>query len=61
MPLVWKQAQVSRFDTAGESLSLTASCGTVFSYDVAIDGASSAPFTPANPYEAEGTASPCSN
>ena len=58
-PLVWKAAQVTRFDTVGESLMLASNCGTAFSYEVAIDGAAANPFTPADPYEAQGTATPC--
>jgi cyanophycinase-like exopeptidase len=58
-PLKWSAAHVTRFDAAGESLSPGASCGTAFSYDVAIDGAATPPFTPADPYEAQGAASPC--
>jgi cyanophycinase-like exopeptidase len=58
-PLLWPAAQVTRFDTATESLTLAADCGTAFSYDVAIDGAAATPFTPADPYEAQGTATPC--
>ncbi len=55
----WQGAQVTRFDSATESLTLASDCGTAFSYDVTIDGASASPFTPANPYEARGTANPC--
>jgi cyanophycinase-like exopeptidase len=58
-PLVWPVAQVTRFDAAAESLTLASDCGTAFSYEVAIDGASAHPFTPADPYEAQGTANPC--
>ncbi len=58
-PLVWPAAQVTRFDTASETLTLASNCGTAFSYDVAIDGAAAAPFTPADPYDAQGTANPC--
>jgi cyanophycinase-like exopeptidase len=58
-PLIWNGAMVSRFDTAGESVQVGASCGTAFSYAVSIDGSSSPPFSPANPYAAEGTATPC--
>jgi cyanophycinase-like exopeptidase len=58
-PLLWPAAQVTRFDTASESLTIAANCGTAFSYDVAIDGKAAAPFTPADPYEAQGTANPC--
>lgn len=58
-PLLWQGAQVTRFDAATESLTLASDCGTAFSYDVAIDGASASPFTPADPYEAQGTANPC--
>jgi cyanophycinase-like exopeptidase len=58
-PLLWSKAQVTRFDAAGESLSPTAACGTAFSYDVAIDGRATPPFTPADPYDAQGTATPC--
>jgi cyanophycinase-like exopeptidase len=59
-PLLWTKAQVTRFDAAGESLSPAAACGTAFSYDVAIDGAATPPYTPTDPYGAQGTASPCS-
>jgi len=59
-PLLWPTAQVTRFDTASESLTIASDCGTAFSYDVAIDGAAPAPFTPADPYEAQGTSNPCS-
>jgi cyanophycinase-like exopeptidase len=58
-PLVWPAAQVTRFDTASETLTLASDCGTAFSYDVAIDGAAAAPFTPADPYQAQGKANPC--
>jgi cyanophycinase-like exopeptidase len=58
--LVWKAAQVTRFDAVGESFDVVSSCGTAFSYDVAIDGAAATPYTPADPYEAQGTATPCS-
>jgi cyanophycinase-like exopeptidase len=58
-PLLWPAAQVTRFDTASESLTIASDCGTAFSYDVAINGASTSPFTPADPYEAQGTANPC--
>jgi cyanophycinase-like exopeptidase len=58
-PLIWNGAVVSRFDTVGESVQVGASCGTAFSYTVSIDGSSSPPFTPANPYAAQGTATPC--
>jgi cyanophycinase-like exopeptidase len=60
MPLVWPAAPVTRFDTAAESLTVLGDCGTAFSYDVAIDGSSSTPYTPADPYDAQGTSSPCS-
>ena len=60
-PLVWSAAQVTRFDSAGESLTIAADCGTAFSYPVAIDGSASPPFTPADPYEAQGTATPCTH
>jgi cyanophycinase len=59
LALVWSDAEVARFDAPGESLRLGGGCGTAFSYSVGIDGADGAPFTPANPYEAAGIASPC--
>jgi cyanophycinase-like exopeptidase len=58
-PLLWPAAPVTRFDTATESLTIISECGTAFAYDIAIDGAASAPFTPADPYDAQGTANPC--
>jgi cyanophycinase-like exopeptidase len=58
-PLAWKTASVTRFDAPGESLTFYLGCGTAFAYGVAIDGAAAAPFTPADPYDAMGAASPC--
>jgi cyanophycinase-like exopeptidase len=58
-PLVWKTARVTRFDAVGESWSIPSNCGTAFGYDVAIDGSEATPYSPANPYDAQGTASPC--
>jgi cyanophycinase-like exopeptidase len=58
-PLLWKTARITRFDTAGESLAISSDCGTAFSYDVAVDGAAATPFTPADPYSAQGSANPC--
>ena len=58
-PLVWNDAIVERFDTVDESFELSAGCGTAFSYPVSIDGSASPPYAPADPYDAEGTASPC--
>jgi cyanophycinase-like exopeptidase len=58
-PLLWSNATVSRFDSPGESLRLGSACGTAFTYQISIDGAATPPFTPANPYEAQGKATPC--
>jgi cyanophycinase-like exopeptidase len=58
-PLLWKTAGVTRFDAVGESYDFGRGCGTAFSYTVAIDGAASAPFTPADPYDAQGMSAPC--
>jgi cyanophycinase-like exopeptidase len=58
-PLVWSGARVYRFDSAGESAQIGPGCGTAFAYPVSIDGSASPPFSPANPYAAAGTATPC--
>jgi len=60
-PLVWPSAEMTRFDAMSEELSLGSDCGTAFSYDVAIDGSMPSPFTPADPYEAQGTSTPCAH
>jgi cyanophycinase-like exopeptidase len=58
-PLRWSTAQVTRFDAPGETLAAGGACGTAFSYAVAIDGSTTPPFTPADPYGAQGTSTPC--
>jgi cyanophycinase-like exopeptidase len=58
-PLLWSKAQITRFDAPGESLATQGACGTAFSYVVGIDGSSTPPFTPADPFDATGTATPC--
>jgi len=58
-PLLWTSMQVTRFDAPGESYELAQGCGTAFSYTVAVDGAASPPFTPADPYDAPGASAPC--
>ncbi|HEY8041763.1 MAG TPA: hypothetical protein VIF15_18290 [Polyangiaceae bacterium] len=58
-PLIWRAAKITRFDAPGESLVLSAGCGSAFSYEVAIDGSATPAFTPADPYEAMGTATLC--
>jgi cyanophycinase-like exopeptidase len=58
-PLLWSKAQVTRFDSLGETLAAGGACGTAFSYDVAVDGSAASAFTPADPYDAQGTATPC--
>lgn len=58
-PLLWKSVHVTRFDAPGESYAPAQGCGTAFSYAVAVDGAASPPFTPADPYDAPGASSPC--
>jgi cyanophycinase len=58
-PLEWRQSVATRFDDTGESLDVVHSCGTAFTYALAVDGAATPPFTPADPYEAQGTSSPC--
>jgi len=58
-PLVWHAANVTRFDAPGELYDRQDGCGTAFSYPIAIDGSASPPLTPADPYDAQGTSSPC--
>jgi hypothetical protein len=58
-PLRWSMAHVTRLDAPGESFSTTGACGTAFSYDVSIDGSAAPPFTPSDPYGAQGSATPC--
>jgi cyanophycinase-like exopeptidase len=59
-PLVWSNAQVTRFDAPAEALEVAAGCGTAFTYAVSIDGRNPAPFTPIDPYGAQGASMPCS-
>jgi len=58
-PLAWKSAQVTRFDAPGETFDRASACGTAFTYTVSIDGAAVPPFSPADPYEAQGVSAPC--
>jgi cyanophycinase-like exopeptidase len=58
-PLSWQHVNVTRFDATGEAFDRTRRCGTAFTYQVSIDGAASPAFAPTDPYDAQGTASPC--
>lgn len=58
-PLQWQKLLVTRLDAVGESFDVVQRCGTAFTYGVAVDGAMMPPFTPADPYEAQGMSSPC--
>lgn len=57
--LQWAGLVATRFDAIGESLNVARGCGTAFSYRVTINGGESPPFTPSDPYVAQGASSPC--
>ena len=61
MPLVYDDIAVTRLDTVGETYQLVEGCGTGFTYDVSIDGASASEYSPADPYSAAGVSSPCAD
>ncbi|MDB4934607.1 MAG: hypothetical protein JWP87_1579, partial [Labilithrix sp.] len=58
-PLVYGMLTVSRLDADGQSYDFTHWCGTTTTYQVAIDGAATLIYQPADPYTAGGMAGTC--